>query len=212
MSRPSKIDINQRYFPQEEIRTDKGELCPYDAFFQCLEATFELSDIKSLCDLGCATGLLLKKVAENYPRIDLLGIEYFEYQKQAAAPSIQNCIEIFDLRDPWQGKGSYEIAVCTEVGEHIEFDYCDIFLENLKALCAKHLVMSWSAHADDLSKPRELHQHLNPLPFGAYVKLLERKGFVVNTTLSEAFRKVSVAFAHFHPWWRESVLVWNPPL
>ena len=63
----NKIDINDRYPSDGEIRVDKK---PYFDYYQCLISTFN-NNIKSFCDIGCATGhiLFFLKLNDTYSYI-----------------------------------------------------------------------------------------------------------------------------------------------
>jgi len=58
----TRVDINNIYPPENEIRTDSR---PYDEYYKILLNTFDFTQIESFCDVGCATGHLiynLKKI------------------------------------------------------------------------------------------------------------------------------------------------------
>jgi len=91
-----KIFIDERYFPKDEIRTN---LSPYYDYYLCLSRTFNLLKTEGFCDVGCANGPLMYYVKSHIPHIDVMGLEYFNWQKEAADPLIKDSINIHDLRD-----------------------------------------------------------------------------------------------------------------
>lgn len=202
----TKIAIESRYPESSEVRTDS---LPYDAYYQTVAAVFDMSKITSFCDVGCATGHLQKAIIEKHPNTRIQGFEFFDYHRKAADPSIADTIAIVDLRDPLQHDSKYDLVNCTEVGEHIDPDYADAFLQNVKSLVGRFLIMSWSDSGGehDLVNDNN-HQHLNPLPYAQFCLLMQKNGFVELPEVSERLKKASYR-AGFHDWWRKSLSVWK---
>jgi hypothetical protein len=203
----NKIQINDRYFPKDEIRTN---LSPYYDYFECLSKTFNLSQTESFCDVGCANGPLLYFMKSRLPHMDIMGLEYFDWQKDAADPLIKENINVYDLRDEWMGDKKYDLVNCTETGEHIDPAYCDVFVENLKKVCKKYLIISWSDTGGANDREHDEHeQHLNPLTSGQVSNLLTRHGFTKNEMLTNKFIDESNNKTNFNFWWRKSLGVWE---
>ena len=202
-----KIDISNRYLPKEEIRYDER---PYIDYYDCLKETFYLNDIDGFADFGCATGVLLKQIKTFYPNKRLYGIEYFEWQKQAADPVIKDLINIFDLRDNLDHNAKYDIVNCTEVGEHIESEHTGTLLSNIKKVCSKYVITTWSKGGGSRDPGHDPHQqHLNPMEYSDYIKLFESNGFKKRVDLSERFIQKSIIKENFYFWWRDSLVVWE---
>lgn len=201
-----KIDIADRYLEAEEIRTDKA---PYEAYYQMLTSVFDLSKMQSFCDVGCSNGNLQQIMRKNHPEIAVHGFEFFEFLKRAADPEILDTIEIVDLRDPLQHEVKYDLVNCTEVGEHIDPEYSGVFLQNLRQLTKRFLVMSWSDSGGEHDRANDPHhQHLNPLSFADFSRLMRDNGFVEIEGATLALRQASYR-PHFHDWWRKSLSVWK---
>jgi len=202
-----KIFIDERYFPKDEIRTN---LSPYYDYYLCLSRTFNLLKTEGFCDVGCANGPLMYYVKSHIPHIDVMGLEYFNWQKEAADPLIKDSINIHDLRDEWLGEKKYDLVNCTETGEHIDPAYCDVFIKNLKKVCNKYLVISWSDTGGANDREHDEHeQHLNPLSASQVDKLLTSNGFVKNQELTNKFIQESMGKNNFNFWWRKSLGVWE---
>ena len=202
-----KIFIDERYFPKHEIRTN---LSPYYDYYLCLSQTFNLLKTEGFCDVGCANGPLLYYVKSNVPHIDVMGLEYFNWQKEAADSLIKDSINIHDLRDEWMDEKKYDLVNCTETGEHIDSAYCDAFVKNLKKVCNKYLIISWSDTGGANDKEHDEHeQHLNPLSSSQVDELLTRNGFVKNQELTDKFVQESMSKSDFNFWWRKSLGVWE---
>jgi len=195
-----------RYPAESEIRIGNPT---YSCYYKCLRDTFNMKDIKSICDVGCATGLVLYEIRKEFPEITLMGLEYFQYHYNVAPIEIQNCIQIADLRDDLKLSRTFDIVNCSEVAEHIDPDYCEQFLKNIDKLFCKYLVMTWSQYKDDPNKAIELHQHFNPQSLENYKKIMTSRGYKMNQKLTEKFIQESFKYQDFSFWWRESLVVWE---
>ena len=91
-----KVDITTRYNEEEEVRTDTK---PYLDYAKCIINTFPMEQIKSFCDIGCATGHLLYSLKQYNSSLDIRGYEYFEYHKTSKYCKIKDSITIYDIRD-----------------------------------------------------------------------------------------------------------------
>jgi len=190
------VRLEGRYIPTEEIRPQE----PYFEYGVCLIKTF--NNIESLCDMGCANGQLLAYL--DIYNINVLGIEYFHWQKKAANIEIQDKIIIHDLRKPIKHDKKYKVVNCTEVGEHIDFEYVNVLIDNIKKLASKYVITTWSKDGGD---PHG--QHLNPMPYVKYRKLFIDNGFKPNLGLTEKFINESLNYKKFYYWWRESLMIWE---
>lgn len=205
--RMSKTNIDDRYIPEDEIRKNR---LPYMEYRDALHTAFDLNKFQSFCDVGCANGPLLKEVLKVNRHMNVLGLEYFPWQKEAADEDVKNKIEIFDLRDEWVGTGKYDIVNCTETGEHIDPEYAEVFLSNIKKLCSKYVVMSWSeaGGVNDREHDDKL-QHLNPLSTEKFEELMVANGFEKQQELTKKLLDATNGKEQFYFWWRKSLSVWT---
>jgi hypothetical protein len=204
-----KIHIDDRYLKENEIRLDYS---PYKDYFECLREVFDLNNIDGFCDVGCANGPLLYHMKKNYPGSRILGLEYFDWQKKAAHISVMDSIIVHDMRDSVVEvtKQEYEIVNCTETAEHIDPDYTNIFLENLKTLSSKWIIISWAETGGINDRIHDdLLQHLNPLKREVFEELLISHGFKKEEELSARFIKESLNKDNFYFWWRQSLGIWK---
>lgn len=201
-----KIDINSRYFAEEEIRKDQR---PYLAYYKALSTVFDFSKMKSFCDVGCATGILQYNIKKINPQIEVCGFDFFQYHKDAADPLIKETINIVDLRDVLLHDKKYDLVNCTEIGEHIDKNHCIQFLNNLKNITGKYLIMSWSDSGgeNDLTNDPH-HQHLNPLKYEQFIELMENNDFVLLEEQSKNLLNATY-IPDFHSWWRKSLTIWR---
>ena len=202
-----KININDRYPAEGEIRSS---LLPYKDYYDCLINTFDLKEIKSVCDIGCATGHLIYYLKENH-NMEVKGYEYFDYHIKSEYCKVKDDIIIYDIRDELTDDVKrYDIVNCSEVGEHIDKDYANVLINNCKKLSKKYIIFTWSSHGGDLEPHCDpLHQHLNPLSRDDYINLMLSHNLKPNMDLTNKFLTRSKDKKDFYFWWRESFIVWE---
>jgi cyclopropane fatty-acyl-phospholipid synthase-like methyltransferase len=196
-----KIDLDKIYTSYEEIRTDRS---PYNEYYQCLKNTFSLNEINSFCDVGCATGHLVENMLND---CDSCGIENFQYHKDNASEHVKECINVFDIRDEIQEDIKFDLVNCTEVAEHVDPKFLDIFLDNLKKITGKYLILTWSSvYPESTDAPP---QHVSCLYFDDVEKLMKFWGFELDQEKTDKFLKESFKYKNFHEHWRESLSIWR---
>lgn len=205
----NRVNINERYIKEGEIRLNS---LPYEDYCNCIDNVFDLKKINSFCDVGCANGPLLYQIKKNNENIKVFGIEYFPWHKEAADILIKEQILTHDLRDelPNSVCEKYEIVNCTETGEHIDPEFVSVFINNLKRVCGKYLIISWSDCGGVNDREHDEHlQHLNPLKKEEVEELLENNGFIKNNELTNKFVDSSYNKSNFNFWWRKSLSIWE---
>jgi hypothetical protein len=138
-------------------------------------------------DVGCATGDLV--AAYEQLGISSWGIEGSE-----------NCIEflecerskviIHDLRMPLitlMEDPKFDLVTCFEVAEHIEPEYADIFIDNLRKLSDKILISAAPPGQGG-------HNHFNCQPFDYWVLKFAKRDYLYNGYVVEYLRKA------WEPW------------
>ena len=202
-----KVNIEGKYKKEEEQRNDYS---PYQAYYECVKETFGMDNIKTFLDAGCANGALIYLIKSDNENIEVQGVEYFPWQKDYAKDLIKNNILTFDMRDDLVLNKKYDIVNCTELGEHIEPEYADMLMSNLKNLCGGYLIISWaeSGGVNDRQHDKNL-QHLNPLKVDKVEQLLKSHNFIKNEELTNKFLSESNKRPNFRFWWRKSLGVWE---
>jgi len=205
-----KVDIKSRY--PEESETNRPD-APYKDFYEVLSTTFDMNSVNSIIDIGCSDGNLINIINKQHPHIEVLGLEYFDYHKKHSDPNVVDRIMILDIRDPLPEDlkdKKFDIVICTEVGEHIDPAYTTQFLENIKSLTGQLLIMTWSRHGGENERHKDpLHQHLNPLEFDQFFKVMSNHGFLFNDVITSFAQSVISSKRDFYFWWRESFTVWS---
>ena len=195
--------LDSNYLPENEVRTDNK---PYEALYNSLFKLNEFRQIQSFIDVGCSSGNLVDLVSTNFPAIECAGIETFVFLKNAAPLNVIEKIFLEDLRFPLINKyPKFELAMCLEVAEHIDPNSLDDFIDNLKQLSSRYLVMSWSSSYPPPDAPP---QHLAPLNKFQYKKIMRKSGFVEDKKLTIRLKKIAKSEPHFHIWWLETITVW----
>ena len=196
-----KIDVEKIYMSYEEIRKDSS---PYDEYYKCLKNVFSLDEIDNFCDIGCSTGHLVENMLND---CNSCGIEYFEYHKENASDNVKECINIFDIRDRIEENVKFDLVNCTEVAEHVDPKFLDIFLDNLKKITGKYLILTWSSvYPESLDAPP---QHVSCLYFEDVEKLMLNWGFELDKSKTEKFLQESFKYKNFYAHWRESLSIWK---
>jgi hypothetical protein len=197
-----KIDIDVMYPLELELREDSS---PYDEYFKCIEKVFDVKngEIESFCDIGCSTGHLVYNML-SYTNV--CGIEYFQYQKDHANETVRDCINIFDIRDPIDDDISFDLVNCTEVAEHVDPRYIHVFLDNLKKITKKYLILTWSNSYPPEDAPP---QHVSPLENEDVHKIMNAWGFNYEEEKTLKFLNESTKYRNFYFWWRESLSIWS---
>jgi len=200
-----KINIDNRYLPSEELGHSNA---PYEMLAEQL--TLVLGGYQSLFDAGCRDGKMLESVLARNPQVSIRGCDYFQFALDACPFSVKPFVFRYDLRDPFIDVTSHDVVVCTEVAEHIDKDYCNVFLSNLRKCCGKYLVITWSEHGgeDDIINDQHL-QHLNPLDLHSYRTLVESHGFKLDSEKTEKLLSLMRNDRRSLSYWMESISVFS---
>ena len=168
----NKICIDDRYFPEEELT---HSTLPYIDLLSCVDNIFTYN---SVFDAGCRDGKFLEQVKIKHPNVIIKGCDYFKFAIDACPQSIKDDVFVWDLRDSFVEYKKYDLVVSTEVAEHIDKDYCNVYLNNLKNLLNQYLIITWSNSGGENNREFDQHlQHLNPLSKEQYHEVMKNNGF-----------------------------------
>lgn len=215
-----KIDIDKRYHEHDEIREFHKR--NQEIYYKCVRDAFdsEWSSIGSFMDIGCREGYLMDEVYTNNQDKVIAGIDYFTWGKKLWDSNhwMHNCYQKWDMRDTLEGtewidsvkqQKLFDIVNCTEVAEHIDPDYCDIFLGNLKMLVNKYLIISWSPDNIDNGASDPYHQHVNSLKKDEVYKKMNESGFTVNKELTDKLVKYCKRYGAPSWYVNNAISVWE---
>lgn len=85
---------------------------------------------KSIVDFGCGEGVWLNEALNYDNKIDVLGLDGKYINKKRLKIPEKN-FEALDLRKPIVLDRKFDLAISTEVAEHLEEPFADIFVENV---------------------------------------------------------------------------------
>ncbi len=198
-----KINLEEKYFKSEELGANEQ---PYYALAQTLQETFDLT---SLFDAGCRDAKLLKALSDLNLSLELSGCDYFNWAIDNATEELKSFVFQHDLRDKININAKYNIVTCFEVAEHIDPEYCDVFIDNLKSLSSKYVVLTWSETGGKNDRKNDTHlQHLNPLKRNDVIETVG-KHMTLNETLTERLVENSSKKPYFLWYWKKSLTVWE---
>lgn len=104
-----------------EIIQDEKQIIPY---------ILKRVKPKSIVDFGCGEGRWLMEAKRNDKNIEVLGLDGYYIDRDRLQISQDEFIGI-DLRKKIELTKKYDLAISTEVAEHIEEEYADVFVDNL---------------------------------------------------------------------------------
>src|SRR6185369_10961467 len=149
----------------------KRSILPYTLYRKSMEAVIDFNQVKSFGDFGCINGGLMESIKRKYPHMKVTGYDIFDWSKQHADPLVKEDVKIVDLRHPLKAEQVFDLVNCTEVGEHIDKEYEQVFLDNLTKNCGQWLILSWS---DEINP-----QHFNPRSPSYICSEVKKRGFQV---------------------------------
>jgi len=133
----------------------------------------------SVIDIGCGSGDILAPFEKN--NLDVLGLD--------GSIAIQDRLKIkrenfalFDLRDEYNPERRYDLALVLEVGEHVEKDFDDIFIDNI---CKTSDKVLWTA---DVRGP--FFYHPNPQKTKYWIEKFKKRGYFVDRKMTKKLRKL----------------------
>ncbi len=96
-------------------------------------------NIKSVIDLGCATGHWVNVFERQ--GVDIVGVEGGENAKSMLVCSPEKVI-FADLREPLKLKREFDMAMSIEVAEHIEHKFVHEYIKNMTKFSPKLIMMT----------------------------------------------------------------------
>ncbi len=135
---------------------------------------------KSVIDIGCGAGIYLKEFQKK-------GVEILGYDGSPAALEeslVGDKIKLHDLEKPLFLKRKFDLCLCFEVAEHLEFRYSEVLVDTLVRLAP---VIVFTA-ATPGQGPESIG-HINEQPHEFWIELFRKKGFYLDKELTEKIRK-----------------------
>lgn len=148
---------------------------------------------KLIQDFGCGLGNYLKDL-ENTGFKKLVGYE--------AEPPAQKVFNNIFERDLTEFIAPIYIGnvISLEVGEHIDFKYMNVYLDNITNACNGYLITSWAVRG------QEGFGHVNCLDNHEIIPEIEKRGFKLMEKETEEVRSIDLSEA---PWFKNTLLIFK---
>jgi hypothetical protein len=144
------------------------------------EGIINILDPKSVIDVGCAIGDLIKG-------FDKLGrVCYGIEGAKTVIPYLvvdKEKVYIEDLRLPLSIKDFFDLVLCIEVAEHIEPEHSNQFVDNLINLSDRILMTAATPGQGG-------HYHVNCKPFEYWINKFAHKGFIYVPSIVEQIQGI----------------------
>lgn len=131
---------------------------------------------KSVIDIGCGPGVYLLPFVEAGCKV--LGIDGCPAGGECLVPEE---FEVVDLREPWTPTQKFDLALCIEVGEHIEFKYHGNILKAIAE--SAPLCFFSAAHPGQGGE-----NHVAEADFGYWQGMFNKFGFVFDQGLTDTIQ------------------------
>jgi SAM-dependent methyltransferase len=115
-------------FYQKTLRPDRQQ--SYKLIAKFITRIAWPHQAQSAVDYGCGAGWILRWL-NHYGVTDLIGIEPNRAAASVMNPATKTWVEFRSLRRRINLDRKFDLAVCLEVGEHLEERYADLLVENI---------------------------------------------------------------------------------
>lgn len=130
-----------------------------------LKEHYDLSEVASILDVGCAKGFLLHDLKELMPRAILAGIDVSQYAYQNSMESVRPFIRIGDAKHlPWPGQ-SFDLVLAINAIHNLELSECKQALREIQRVSCKHAYVVVDAYRTEEQKQRLLEWILTAKTF-----------------------------------------------
>ena len=130
----SKIENFERLIEKSEFQYD-------EKFYKFIEQIKKDEEIiiplmirwispKSIVDFGCGEGTWLEEALHYDCYMDVLGLDG-DYVSKERLKILEDKFKAVDLREPISLNKKFDLAISTEVAEHIEEEFVDVYLDNI---------------------------------------------------------------------------------
>ncbi len=134
---------------------------------------------KSIVDFGCGEGLWLSVAKKIDDDISILGLDG-EYVHKNRLKIPANNFQALDLSKRVSLNKKYDLAISTEVAEHIMEKYSDNFIDNITSVSDRILFSAAIPGQDGIN-------HVNEQWQSYWIKRFEDKGYFANLSIRDFF-------------------------
>ncbi len=171
-----------------EIIQDEEQIIPY---------VLEQINPKSVVDFGCGEGRWLMEVKRNNANIEILGLDGYYVNKDRLCISKDEFMAV-DLRKKIRLSKKYDLAISTEVAEHIEEEYVDVFVDNL-SMASDYILFSAAIPGQGGE------HHVNKQWQSYWVKKFKSRGYKADFSIRNHFWNNT----NINTWRKQNILVFS---
>jgi SAM-dependent methyltransferase len=155
-------------------------------------------DGESVIDVGCGCGYLLERLYEK--GCDVLGIEASETAIAHIPSTIRDVVAITDATRTSIPFGMFNVAICTEVAEHVPESDADALVAFVSSRALHRVVFTAATPGQGGTG------HVNEQPHGYWIEKFRKRGFVILTDETTAMRAKMAVAAPNMPWFGRNVM------
>ena len=168
------VDLDSIY-PREYFKHDHVQAQTVDNYCKFIAEIFKSTtgqDLTNLIEFGSAGGWFLKRFLDM--GINAVGLEGTKAGIEACIKRgiPKRAIEQHDFRNPLEESKTWQVALCTEVAEHIEPPFSSVLVKSL----VDSSDWIWFSFEEPNTNPAHIH-HPNEMPAKFWINLFDFYGF-----------------------------------
>ena len=115
---------------------------------------FELDDGARILDVGCAKGFMLKDLQENFPKIEVFGVDISNYAIEHAHPDIKKRVTVADAQNLPFEDNSFDLVVSINTIHNLEAEGCAKALKEIQRVSSKKSFITVDAFETEIERQR----------------------------------------------------------
>jgi SAM-dependent methyltransferase len=160
----------------------------------------ELLNFSSAIDLGCGNGFILTRFLELGKAVR--GVDGSQAALDALPDSLRPLVTQQDLTIPFE-LGHFELAICTEVAEHLEWRFADALVDNICAHASRWVYFTAALPGQGG------HQHVNEQPHTYWIEKFRERGYQLDLPLTELLRNQLREAIHTIWWFPQNSMIFR---
>ncbi len=160
----------------------------------------DLLDFSSVIDFGCGNGFILARFLQLGKTVR--GVDGSQAALEALADGLRPFVAQQDLTIPFE-LGEFELAICTEVAEHLEWRFADALVDNICAHASRWIYFTAALPGQGG------HQHINEQPHEYWIEKFRERGCELDTGLTELLRQQLRDAIHTIWWFPQNSMIFR---
>ncbi|MEQ8733926.1 MAG: class I SAM-dependent methyltransferase [Rhodospirillaceae bacterium] len=115
---------------------------------------FNLTNISSVLDVGCAKGFMLHDFSEIIPGIKVHGVDVSEYAIENTIEDMRPFTQVGDARELPFKNNAFDVTICINTVHNLERDECAKALQEIERVSRIGSYITVDAYRDDEEKER----------------------------------------------------------